>query len=145
MEQEKPDGSVRPLLLLLDFLSTKLVSHIVLRFICFLACAPIFFEFLTLGFQRWDLALDLLSRFIFGLYGCSPAQFFLVEGLALTSTLDIEFLPLVKDRLLLSVRQLRTIWVKPGEYCANCSLDAAFWCFLATSVDVPDSPGCVLS
>ena len=42
--------------------------------------------------------MDLLSRFLFGHDGCSPALFFLVEGLALPSALDVEFIPLVKDR-----------------------------------------------
>ena len=52
MEQETPSESAKPLLLLLDFAFTKMVSHIVLMFIFFLTCAYIFLKFLTLGFQR---------------------------------------------------------------------------------------------
>ena len=51
MEQEMPNESVRPPFLLLDFAATKLVACIVLRFILFLACAPLFFNFLKLVFQ----------------------------------------------------------------------------------------------
>ena len=48
MEQETHNESVRPLLLLLAFDATKLVSQIVLRFICLPACAPLLFKLLTL-------------------------------------------------------------------------------------------------
>ena len=47
--------------------------------------------------------LGLLSRFIFGLDGCSPALLFIVEGFAIPPALDVESLPLVKDRLILSI------------------------------------------
>ena len=103
MEQDMPNKSVRPLFMLFSFVATKLVVHIVLRFIFFLTCAPFFLDFLTLVFQIWYLALDLLSRFLLELDGFSPALFFLVLGLALTSTLDVESLHLVKDRLILFV------------------------------------------
>ena len=56
-----------------------MVECIVLRFICFLACAPIVFKFLVLGLQILDLALDLMSRFIFELDGGIYALFLLVE------------------------------------------------------------------
>ena len=113
MEKETPNESVRHLLMMISFASTKLVSHIVLRFVCFLACAPPLFDFITLGFQIWDLGLYLLNRFLSGLDECSPAFFFLVKVLALTSALDFESLPLVKDRLFLSVRLLVPIWIIP--------------------------------
>ena len=104
MEQVTPNEPVWPILILLYFASTKLVAQIVLRFICFLACAPIFFELLTLGFQRWDLALDLLSRFIFVIDGGNSAMFILVKGIVLPSAIDVEALPIVKYGLLLSVQ-----------------------------------------
>ena len=59
----------------------------------------------------------------FGLDGCSPAMFFLVEVLALPSNLDVKLFPVVKDILFLSVRYIGPIGVKTGEYCATCSLD----------------------
>ena len=87
----------------LDFESTKRVAYIFLRFTCFLAYAPLFPDFLTLGFQRWDLALDLLSRFIFVIDGGNSDMFILVKGIVLPSAIDVEALPIVKDRLHLSV------------------------------------------
>ena len=70
-----------------------------------------------------------------------PCSVFLVKGLAIPSTLDVESLPIVKEILFLSFRYIGPIGVKPGKYCATCSLDAALWCFLDTSVDIRDSSG----
>ena len=89
--------------------------------------------------------MDLLKRFLFGLGGCSSTIFLLVKGLVLPSALDVEFLTLSEDILFLSGRQLRQIWLKPGKYFATISLDAAFWHFLATRVDVPESLGGAVS
>ena len=54
-----------------------------------------------------------MRRFIFGLDECSSALFFLVEGLALPSALDVESLPLVEDILFLSVQYIGPIGVNP--------------------------------
>ena len=80
MEQEKPNDSVRPLLMLLEFEATKLVARIILKFIGLPACVPLFLKFLTLGFKICNIALDILSCFLFGIYGYSRA---------LPSTLDV--------------------------------------------------------
>ena len=69
---------------------------------------------------------------------------FIVKVLALPSSLDVESLPLVKDILILSLQYLGPIGLKPSEYCATYSLDAALWWFLATSVDICDYLGCVV-
>ena len=100
MEQETPNESVRPLFLILDFASTKIVAYIALRFAYFLACAPIFFELFKLGFLKIDFALDLLGRFLFVLDECSV---FLAEGLALSSALDVQLVLFIKNRLFVSV------------------------------------------
>ena len=113
-----------------------MVARIVLRFICFLACTPLVFEFLKFGFQRWDLALYLLSRFLFVLDVWRSALFFLVKELALPSALDVELISIIREILFLYVQYCRPIWVKLGEYCATCSLDTALWWFIATIVDV---------
>ena len=139
MEQETINDSVWPLLLLLFFAATKLVARIFLRFICFLTCAPIFFEFLTFGFQGWDLSLDLLIWFLLRLNGGSSDLFLLVKEFSFPSDLDVEALPLVEDTLLLSLRKLRTVWIKPSKYCSTCSLDDDLWRIIATSVNFPNS------
>ena len=41
MEQDTPNGSVRPILFLLAFAATKVVACIVLKFICLTACGPL--------------------------------------------------------------------------------------------------------
>ena len=111
MEEETPNDSVRTLLLLLAFAATKMVACIVLMFFGFFNCAHLFFKFLLLGFQIWDLALDLLSRFLFGLDGCSPVLFFLVKGLALPTSPDVESLSLLKD-----------------IFFSLCPIDCTNWC-----------------
>ena len=50
MEHETSNESVGPIFLLLVFVATKLVARIVLMVIFLPACAPLFFELLTLGF-----------------------------------------------------------------------------------------------
>ena len=59
MEQETPNESVRHLLMIIEFTVTKMFSQIVLMLIYLLACAPLFFVFLALGFK------DEISLWIF--------------------------------------------------------------------------------
>ena len=145
MEQETPNDSVWPILLIIDFVATKLVARIFLRFIWFLSCDPLFFEFLALVLQRWYLTLDIMSWFLLGIDGGRSDLFLIVKAFSFPSALNVELLPLVKYGLLLLVWKLRPVWVKSGKYCATCSLDDSLWCFIATSVNLPNCPGGVVS
>ena len=71
-----------------------------------------------------------MRRFIFGLDECSSALFFLVEGLALPSALDVESLPLVEDRFYLSVQYLEPIGLKPVNIAPPVPLTPLYGAFL---------------
>ena len=145
MKQETPNESVRPIFLLFALAATKLVSHIFLRFTWLLVCALFFFKLLTLGFKygilRWifwvDLFLDLMNAALI--------SFFLLKDLQLPQTLMLSCYLLSKIDCFSSSDSLDQLGIKPGEYCVTCSLEAAFWWFLASSFYIHNSSGCVVS
>ena len=97
--------------MLLFFEATKLVARIFLVFIWFLTCAHLFFKFLTLGFQRWDLASDLLRRFLFWNWCMQTCFFFLSNDLHFPPPLMLSYSLLSK--IYFSFRPIAwTNWVK---------------------------------
>ena len=82
--------------------------------------------------------LGLISCSILGLEGGSFVLFLFFEVFAFLSSFDVYVLPLIKDGFLVSVLNIRPVWVKLTKYCATCSRDAALWRFLAMSANVID-------